>query len=133
MANTSTNKEGESDQKVVCRNFRHTTQHGAIVDKTKTNGVIISVSYRVKSQQDTQFRIWATQRSREGDTCRKKMYQPLAFKVMGMFLKVGFILKEDIIKRQFNCKATGLGVTKSKEHNFLLLMHEHLFIFQKCE
>ncbi len=23
-------KEGELDEKVVCRNFRHTTQHGAI-------------------------------------------------------------------------------------------------------
>ncbi len=68
-----------------------------------------------------------------GDTRRKKMYQPLAFKVMDMFLKVGFVLKEDIIKRQFNCKATGFWVTKSKEHNFLLIMHEHLFIFQKCK
>lgn len=66
-----------------------------------------------------------------GDTRRKKMYQPLAFKVMERFLKVGFELKEDIIKRQFNCKATGFWVNKSKEANFLLIMHEHLFIFQK--
>ncbi len=66
-----------------------------------------------------------------GDTRRNKMYQPLAFKVMERFLKVGFKLKEDIIKRQFNCKATGFWVTKSKESNFLLIMHEHLFIFQK--
>ncbi len=66
-----------------------------------------------------------------GDTRRNKMYQPLAFKVMEKFLKVGFLLKEDIIKRQFNCKATGFWVNKSKEANFLLIMHEHLFIFQK--
>ena len=66
-----------------------------------------------------------------GDTRRNKMYQPLAFKVMERFLKVGFALKEDIIKRQFNCKATGFWVTKSKEANFLLIMHEHLFVFQK--
>ncbi len=66
-----------------------------------------------------------------GDTRRKTMYQPLAFKVMERFLKVGFALKEDIIKRQFNCKATGFWVRKSKESNFLLIMHEHLFIFQK--
>jgi len=59
------------------------------------------------------------------------MYQPLAFKVMDKFLKVGFTLKEYIIKRQFNCKATGFWVKKSKENNFLLIMHEHLFIFQK--
>ncbi len=66
-----------------------------------------------------------------GDTRRKKMYQPLAFKVMQQFLEAGFELKEDIIKRQFNCKATGFWVTKSKESNFLLIMHEHLFVFQK--
>lgn len=66
-----------------------------------------------------------------GDTRRKKMYQPLAFKVMDKFLKQGFLLKEDIIKRQHNCTATGFWVNKSKESNFLLIMHEHLFVFQK--
>jgi len=66
-----------------------------------------------------------------GDTRRKKMYQPLAYKVMDKFLKTGFQLKEDIIKRQFNCKATGFWVNKSKEANFLLIMHEHLFVFKK--
>jgi tRNA G10 N-methylase Trm11 len=66
-----------------------------------------------------------------GDTRRNKMYQPLAFKVMERFLKVGFILKEDIIKQQHNCKAIGFWVNKSKEHNFLLIMHEHLFVFKK--
>ncbi|MCX8472603.1 MAG: virulence RhuM family protein, partial [Sediminibacterium sp.] len=59
--------EGELDEKVVCRNFRHTTQHGAIEGKTQEKDVkfynldvIISVGYRVKSLQGTQFRIWAT-------------------------------------------------------------------------
>lgn len=66
-----------------------------------------------------------------GDTRRNKMYQPLAFRVMERFLKAGFLLKEDIIKRQHNCKATGFWVNKSKENNFLLIMHEHLFIFKK--
>jgi len=66
-----------------------------------------------------------------GDTRRKKLYQPLAFKVMERFLKVGFALKEDIIKHQHNCKATGFWARKSKEANFLLIMHEHLFVFQK--
>lgn len=65
------------------------------------------------------------------DTRRKKMYQPLAFKVMERFLNVWFTLKEDIIKHQHNCKATGFWVNKSKDYNFLLIMHEHLFIFQK--
>ena len=65
-------KEGELDSEVVCRKFRHTTQHGAISGKTQEKevqaynlDVIISVGYRVKSQQGTQFRIWATQRLKE--------------------------------------------------------------------
>ena len=65
-------KEGELDEKVASRKFRHTTQHGAIAGKTQEKevtiynlDVIISVGYRVKSQQGTQFRIWATQRLKE--------------------------------------------------------------------
>lgn len=66
-----------------------------------------------------------------GDTRRNKMYQPLAYRVMDRFLHTGFTLKEDIIKRQYNCKATGFWVDRSKASNFLLIMHEHLFVFQK--
>lgn len=66
-----------------------------------------------------------------GDTRRNKMYQPLAFMIMQRFLQNGLVLKEDIIKHQHNCKATGFWVNKSKEANFLLIMHEHLFVFQK--
>ena len=65
-------KEGELDEKMVSREFRHTTRHGAIKGKTQEKStkhynldVIISVGYRVKSQQGTQFRIWATQRLKE--------------------------------------------------------------------
>lgn len=68
-----------------------------------------------------------------GDTRRNKMYQPLAFKVMERFLKSGFSLREDIIKHQHNCKATGFWVKRSQESNFLLIMHEHLFVFQKVK
>jgi DNA modification methylase len=66
-----------------------------------------------------------------GDTRRDKMYQPIAFKVMQKFLNIGFELKEDIIKYQHNCKATGFWKDRSKKYNFLLIMHEHLFVFQK--
>ena len=59
------------------------------------------------------------------------MYQPMAFKVMERFLRVGFELKEDIVKVQHNCKATGYWKTNSEKYNFLLIMHEHMFIFQK--
>jgi len=65
-------EEDELDEKVVVRKFRTTTQHGAIAGKTQeveVNGynldVIISIGYRVKSPQGTQFRIWATQRLKE--------------------------------------------------------------------
>jgi hypothetical protein len=65
-------KEGELSENMVCRDFRHTTQHGAIEGKTQEKeikyynlDVIISVGYRVKSLQGTQFRIWATQRLKE--------------------------------------------------------------------
>lgn len=60
-------KEGELDQEVVCANFAHTTQHGAIEGKMQIKNVkhynldvIISVGYRVKSHQGVQFRKWAT-------------------------------------------------------------------------
>jgi hypothetical protein len=65
-------EEGELNENMVVRKFRTTTQHGAIEDKTQSHevnyynlDVIISVGYRVKSMQGTQFRIWATQRLRD--------------------------------------------------------------------
>jgi len=59
-------EDKELDKNMVCRDFRHTTQHGAVIGKTQEKkvklynlDVIISVGYRVKSKQGTQFRIWA--------------------------------------------------------------------------
>lgn len=87
-------------------------------------GLVAQELYRVlKSQKFCAILI--------GDTRRKKMYQPMAFRVMNEFLKANFKLREDIIKKQFNCMATDFWTKKSKEANFLLIMHEHLFIFQK--
>ena len=66
-----------------------------------------------------------------GDTRQKGNMIPMSFKVMEIFKKTGFTLKEIIIKEQHNCKATGFWKTNSIKYNFLLLAHEYLFIFKK--
>jgi DNA modification methylase len=66
-----------------------------------------------------------------GDTRRHKHQVPISFRLMQVFLESGFILKESIVKVQHNTKTAGLWAKKSVENNFLLLMHEHLFVFRK--
>jgi hypothetical protein len=61
--------EGELEQIPTCRNFRQVRLEGQRevvrdIEHYKLD-VIISVGYRVKSVQGTQFRIWATQRLKE--------------------------------------------------------------------
>lgn len=59
-------QEGELEEKSVVRKFRTTASDGKAYDTNHYNlDVIISVGYRVKSPQGTQFRIWATQRLKE--------------------------------------------------------------------
>ena len=62
-------KEGELDENSTRRNFRLVRLEGnREVERDVEHynlDVIISVGYRVKSQQGTQFRIWATQRLKE--------------------------------------------------------------------
>ncbi len=60
--------DGELDENVVCRDFRLTTQHGAIAGKTQEKDVkyynlkaIVAVGYRVNSHRAIEFRKWATQ------------------------------------------------------------------------
>lgn len=54
-------KEGELDKEAVIRNFRITAEDGKSYQTNHYNlDVIISVGYRVKSQQGTRFRQWAT-------------------------------------------------------------------------
>ncbi len=59
-------KDNELDKNEVCTKFAHTTQHGALSDKTQTReldyynlDMIISVGYRVKSKNGVIFRKWA--------------------------------------------------------------------------
>ena len=65
-------ESGELSEELVSSILEHTTNHGAIEDKTQTQKVkyynldaIISVGYRVSSTQATSFRIWATERLKE--------------------------------------------------------------------
>lgn len=60
-------KDKELVKSEVCAKFAHTTQHGALSDKTQTREIdcynldmIISVGYRVKSKNGIIFRKWAT-------------------------------------------------------------------------
>ncbi len=78
--------EAELNEKVVCANFAHTTQHGAIEGKTQTKtvkfynlDVIISVGYRVKSHRGVHFRKWATA-------------------VLKEYLVKGFAMNDDLLK-----------------------------------
>jgi len=78
--------EGELDEKLVCRDFRHTTKHGAIEGKTQEFSVkyynldaIICIGYRVKSPQGTAFRQWATAR-------------------LGEYIVKGFVVDSDRLK-----------------------------------
>lgn len=80
-------EEGELDEEVVCRKFRHTTSHGAIEGKTQEREVkyynlelIIAVGYRVRSLQGTKFRQWATARLNE-------------------YLVKGFTMNDDLLKQ----------------------------------
>ncbi len=59
-------EEGELVETSVVRNFRTTASDGKAYDVRYYNlDVVISVGYRVRSHQGTQFRIWATQRLKE--------------------------------------------------------------------
>ena len=59
-------REGELDTNSVCAKFAHTAQDGKTYQVDHYNlDVIISVGYRVKSNQGTAFRQWATRILRE--------------------------------------------------------------------
>lgn len=66
-----------------------------------------------------------------GDSRSKKHVVPIGFRTINAFLDSKFKLKELVIKRQHNCKTTGFWYSNSIKHNFLLLAHEYLAIFEK--
>lgn len=66
-----------------------------------------------------------------GDTRKSRHYVPLSYNVMNIFLKQGFALKEDVIKVQHHCESTPYWEKMVDKYNFLMIMHEHLFVFRK--
>jgi len=66
-----------------------------------------------------------------GDTRIHKHFVPISHYVLDIFLDVGFILKEEVIKIQHKMKATREIWNKLKHKDFLLIYHEKLFIFRK--
>ena len=118
----NTFKEGELEEKVVCRDFRHTTQHGAIKGKTQETtatyynlDVIISVGYRVKSKQGTQFRQWATQRLKDylvnGYALNEKRLKELNYKYSDLQQAIKLAANAGNIETLTSAEAKGiLGV-----------------------
>lgn len=66
-----------------------------------------------------------------GDTRKNKHYIPISHYVMDEFLKLGFVLKEEIIKLQHNCTHSTRWNTLADKMGFYLIMHEHLFVFRR--
>jgi DNA modification methylase len=66
-----------------------------------------------------------------GDTHKHKHYVPIAFRVLDAFLDAGFILREDVIKKQWHTQTMRGRWKESYSHDFLLTYHEHLLIFRK--
>jgi len=68
-----------------------------------------------------------------GDARKRKFLVPLGFRVMEAFLDAGFLVREHVVKVQHNM----LGTRKwaARDNDFLLLAHEHIFVFAKprCE
>jgi len=67
-----------------------------------------------------------------GDTRRHKHFVPITPRVLQSFLDAGFILREDIIKMQWKMKSTRMK-WRGKGYDFLLIAHEHLYVFRKPE
>jgi len=65
-----------------------------------------------------------------GDTHRRGHCVPLSSCMLINFLKEGFILKEKIVKKEWNCQSDNYS-DKYSNMDFLLTMHEDLLVFRK--
>jgi DNA modification methylase len=67
-----------------------------------------------------------------GDTRKHAHFIPISPRVLEVFLDVGFVLREDVIKLQHKMKGTRES-WMGRNYNFLKIAHEHLYIFRKPE
>jgi DNA modification methylase len=65
-----------------------------------------------------------------GDSRKHLHYIPISARILEVFLDVGFVLKEDIIKIQWKTKTTRER-WRGKTYKFYKIAHEHLYIFRK--
>ena len=66
-----------------------------------------------------------------GDIRKSGNVIPLGFKLMEVFCKSKFVLKEIIIKEQHNCKCTSYWLDNDSMKRMYLLAHEYIFIMKK--
>lgn len=67
-----------------------------------------------------------------GDTRKHRHYVPVSIGILNAFLEAGFILKEDIIKAQWNMQTTREKY-RGRNYDFYLIGHEHLYVLRKPE
>lgn len=66
-----------------------------------------------------------------GDIRKNGNVIPLGFKLMEVFCKSKFVLKEIIIKEQHNCKCTSYWLDNDSMKRMYLLAHEYVFVMKK--
>ena len=94
-----------------------------IEDKPKkTQSAMLSIikKFLIRNEIEIKEIIWEDIRIRNNII-------PLGFNVMNEFIKNGFILKDTIIKEQYNDRSTAFYVNQ----NLRRINHEYLFIFNK--
>jgi len=67
-----------------------------------------------------------------GNARKHAHFVPITPRVLQSFLDAGFVLREDVIKMQHKMKSTR-ETWFGKNYNFLLIAHEHLFVFRKLK
>jgi hypothetical protein len=106
-------EEGELDASATVRNFRTVQLEGKREVERDLDyynlDVIISVGYRVKSSQGTQFRIWATQRLKE-------------------YIIKGFVLNDDRFK-----SGTSMNYFKELQERIREIRLSERFFYQKIK